>query len=741
MLQQAVGDNDGWRLYGEAPATNQVRMVFELVDDIEESLTDQWVFRNKRTYTDFVARNEFNVSGTGESYSRTSSRAPIFYDSANTAFYGDFAGTSVLNGLTVTNTITGSITGNAGTASALTSTTNFFINRGNIAAASIDTATGLGVWNQLNVGDSHTILAFGASGSTSTVQQRFHYTGSMEFRNQTDSANWTAWKIVLTSANYTSYSPSLTGSGASGNWAINVTGNAATVTNGLYTSGDQFTITGTKRFYSPNNTQINTVAAGDRGLSVFQETASADAYMTFHVSSDYAAYFGLGGAENDLVYGGWSAGANRHRILHSGNYTSWAPSLTGGGASGTWGISVTGNAATITNQQNSATIEASTGATANHIVRRDANGYIYANYINFNQSETENPTISSFLTSNGDGWARKSSLAHAKNSIRGVADGTWGINISGSAAGCTFSADATNIANIQNRVDSGFYEHDTVTTAEGWPYNGSWMHMIAATHSNDGNYFSMQIAADFFSNNPFYRSVNNSGGTAWSRFALYGNNYGSTLYATQFIDSNNTERYVDPDGTSVLNTVSLGAQTWRGDITWNNAVNIFVPASAECSFDVNSSGVWQVWDTPTGAPMIRAAAGTNVAIGEAGSRGLYVYGAITATDNITAYSDIRIKRDIYTIENALEKTLALRGVTYYRTDDRIREEDKEKRKVGVIAQEVEQIIPEVVREDDDGFKTVDYGNIVGLLIEAIKEQQTHINNLQEQINSIQNKRG
>jgi hypothetical protein len=151
---------------------------------------------------------------------------------------------------------------------------------------------------------------------------------------------------VTTALGYTPPQP--TGTGASGSWGISITGNAATVTNGLYTSGDQNTITGTKRFYSPNNTQINTVSAGDRGLSVFQETGSADAYMTFHVSTDYAAYFGLGGAENDLVYGGWSAGANRHRILHSGNYTSWSPSLTGSGASGSWGISITGNAATAT---------------------------------------------------------------------------------------------------------------------------------------------------------------------------------------------------------------------------------------------------------------------------------------------------------------------------------------------------------------------------------------------------------
>jgi len=153
-------------------------------------------------------------------------RAPIFYDSGNTAYYIDPASTSNLVGLTVANTITGSITGSAGS---LSNTTDYFINRGSIAAASIDTATGLGVWNQANVGDSHTILAFGAGGSTSTVQQRFHYTGAMEFRNRTDSATWQPWKTVLTNTNYTSYSPSLTGSGASGTWAISVTGSARSV--------------------------------------------------------------------------------------------------------------------------------------------------------------------------------------------------------------------------------------------------------------------------------------------------------------------------------------------------------------------------------------------------------------------------------------------------------------------------------------------------------------------------------
>ena len=110
-------------------------------------------------------------------------------------------------------------------------------------------------------------------------------------------------------------------------------------------------------------------------------------------------------------YGSWIY------YLNSANYNSYSPTLTGVGASGTWTIAITGNAGSITNQANSATITASTGVTASHIVQRDANGYIYANYINFSTSESENPTISSFFTSNGDGWSRKSSIAHVRNQL------------------------------------------------------------------------------------------------------------------------------------------------------------------------------------------------------------------------------------------------------------------------------------------------------------------------------------
>jgi hypothetical protein len=98
--------------------------------------------------------------------------------------------------------------------------------------------------------------------------------------------------------------------------------------------------------------------------------------------------------------------------------------------------------------------------------------------------------------------------------------------------------------------------------------------------------------------------------------------------------------------------------------------------------------------------------------------------SVNCAGNIVAASDARLKDNVETIENALEKTLRLRGVTYTRKDG-----DNQKVHVGVIAQEVQEVLPEVVV--DGPHLSVAYGNMVGLLIEAIKEQQKQIDELKQ----------
>ena len=101
-------------------------------------------------------------------------------------------------------------------------------------------------------------------------------------------------------------------------------------------------------------------------------------------------------------------------------------------------------------------------------------------------------------------------------------------------------------------------------------------------------------------------------------------------------------------------------------------------------------------------------------------------GAATFNNDVTAFSDVILKDDINTIDNALERVQGMRGVFFNRKDI------NGSRQTGVIAQEVEPFLPEVVREtkDENKIKSVAYGNMVGVLIEAIKELNAKIEELQ-----------
>jgi len=106
---------------------------------------------------------------------------------------------------------------------------------------------------------------------------------------------------------------------------------------------------------------------------------------------------------------------------------------------------------------------------------------------------------------------------------------------------------------------------------------------------------------------------------------------------------------------------------------------------------------------------------------------LDVGGDIYASGNVTAYSDERVKENIVTISDALNKVRSMRGVNYTRKDT----EDKSLQ-MGVIAQEVQKVIPEVISvREDNGHLGVAYANLVGLLIEAIKDLDKEIQTLKK----------
>jgi|TARA_Y100000031_G_scaffold14679_1_gene15452 hypothetical protein len=119
---------------------------------------------------------------------------------------------------------------------------------------------------------------------------------------------------------------------------------------------------------------------------------------------------------------------------------------------------------------------------------------------------------------------------------------------------------------------------------------------------------------------------------------------------------------------------------------------------------------------------------------------LHVTGEGYFTGNITAYysSDISLKDNIRPIESAIFKVKQIRGVTFDWNEKAGELEQQKGHDVGLIAQEVEKVLPEIVQIREDGIKAIQYEKVVPLLVEAIKEQQVTIENLTKRIELLEN---
>ncbi|WMB74232.1 tail fiber domain-containing protein [Shewanella oncorhynchi] len=231
--------------------------------------------------------------------------------------------------------------------------------------------------------------------------------------------------------------------------------------------------------------------------------------------------------------------------------------------------------------------------------------------------------------------------------------------------------------------------------------------------------------------------------------ALYGTNSVDPEYGLMFAQTNKFggHGYLNGDWATYFNMT--GANT-RGWIFRNKGVANVASISSEGSAYFNAQvrcGGWfrttgnQGWFNETysgGIHMedttwVRVYNGKKFHVANTSSDSIHTTGGVMAGGDVTAFSDRRVKDNIKNIPDALAKVMKLNGVTYTRTDTA----DKEKLHTGVIAQEVEAVLPEAVITTEKGeikdFKAVAYGNLVGLLIEAIKEQQTQIEELKNGI--------
>lgn len=198
-------------------------------------------------------------------------------------------------------------------------------------------------------------------------------------------STYTRWNEVLSDNNYTSYTVTKTGAGASGTWGINVSGSASSIQN---VSSQSVTYSLESRTVVSYNTQQVTA-----GLFPAIDNANAILTVSRH-PGNYYSQLGFSGNGN-LYYRSFSNEALNttkawNMIWNSGN---------DGSGSGLDADLLDG-------------YHGSSSATANTYVRRDANNYIYTNYINSSTSNNENPVVSQFIITNGDNYYRKASLNH-----------------------------------------------------------------------------------------------------------------------------------------------------------------------------------------------------------------------------------------------------------------------------------------------------------------------------------------
>jgi hypothetical protein len=177
----------------------------------------------------------------------------------------------------------------------------------------------------------------------------------------------------------------------------------------------------------------------------------------------------------------------------------------------------------------------------------------------------------------------------------------------------------------------------------------------------------------------------------------------------------------------VLTSDASGNASWQaaGTVTASNGLtksgsNIVLGGPLTAATDVSTAGF-----------NLSFSGAGNVGIGmvPTGSYKLEVNGLLK-TSGISEISDIRWKKNIVPINNALSRIMQLRGVTYnWRTDEFKDKNFESSTQIGLIAQEVEQIFPELVKTDANGYKSVEYSKVVAILIQAVKEQQEQITDL------------
>jgi len=209
----------------------------------------------------------------------------------------------------------------------------------------------------------------------------------------------------------------------------------------------------------------------------------------------------------------------------------------------------------------------------------------------------------------------------------------------------------------------------------------------------------------------------------------------STSVATGTVEATNSMTVGGNPNTNVPGTLmgSDGTITSRASpLTGTNWAHTFNGAKSSVQMNQGNGGNGMLIKTSTTVPEnqgFTVVNGANNMIFQVNNDGTASStGTFTSKNNIVAYSDGRLKKDLKRIDRPLEKIKSINGYTYLRIGDA-------KPSAGVVAQEVRTVLPEVVYDNADGYMSVAYGNMAGLFVEAIKKLDDKVSALEKRLDA------
>jgi hypothetical protein len=542
---------------------------------------------------------------------------------------------------------------------------------------------------------------------------------------------------------------------------------------------------------------------------------------------------------NDFSYKG-------NAILHAGNYNSYSPTLTGGNASGTWGISISGSAASAGSVTGASTMNGylvisadwSTSPYTSALTIIGTYPSITYRGSNSNWEWLHHTDASgnfhwyggSGYTSNG--WTQRMTMdtggqlflrTGRLNITNGDNSGTyygpnatWGAYLyvgaaSNQIAGTTAQVIATDgnlhldSGNASKAIYMNYYSGMDIRMygvtrfyAQSY-YSGNYLSGVGNIYC-DNNYgngliglYSSTVFQGIFAMGDAYKltaagGMNNLYGLTWSHpnaggqagylsshgliVAVNGSCYSAisdsiwarsnitangSMYANTYYMSANTAKYVTNHGGDYTALYFGGNQNGYSGFIVDGGMHLMVHTtgtSGPCGFWY---GNWSILTYVSGDQNLYSNGSLKF---NTRSDGVLITGTLYATGDVIAYySDIRLKKDVVKIDNAISKIQKLRGVTYTWNDEKVNQakERAGKRDIGLIAQEVEAVEPLLITEYQsqlnepsndpeeaahfvpqmsETYKTIKYEKLVALLVEGMKEQQEQITSQKHEIDSL-----